>query len=163
IRLHLVARDVHAAAIHRPVAVGDELSRLAARGCEPESDQNVVQAALEQPQKVLARHALLAARLVVVARELGLEHLVVALRPLLLTKLSPVLGLAHPAPSVLTRRVGAALDAALVREAARALEEELLALASALLALGGGIACHLDAPPLPWTAAVVGLRRHVLH
>jgi hypothetical protein len=43
---------------------------------------------------------------------------------------------------VLARRVGAALDAALVGEAALALEEELLPLAAALLALRTGIACH---------------------
>jgi hypothetical protein len=36
---------------------------------------------------------------------------------------------------VLARRIGAALDAALVGEAALPLEEELLALAAALLAL----------------------------
>jgi len=43
---------------------------------------------------------------------------------------------------VLAGRVGTALDAALVGEAALALEEELLALAPTLLALGGGIASH---------------------
>src|SRR4051812_1324114 len=43
---------------------------------------------------------------------------------------------------MLAGRVGAALDAALVGEAALALEEELLALAAALLALGAGIARH---------------------
>jgi hypothetical protein len=43
---------------------------------------------------------------------------------------------------VIAGRVGAALDAALVGEAALALEEELLALAAALLALGGGVAGH---------------------
>jgi hypothetical protein len=43
---------------------------------------------------------------------------------------------------VLARRIGAALDAALVREAARALEEQLLPLAATLLALGTGVAGH---------------------
>jgi hypothetical protein len=38
--------------------------------------------------------------------------------------------------------IGATLDTALVGEAALALEEELLALAAALLALGAGIASH---------------------
>src|SRR6187401_2985974 len=42
----------------------------------------------------------------------------------------------------LARRVGAPLDAALVGEAAGALEEQLLSLAAALLALGAGIARH---------------------
>jgi hypothetical protein len=43
---------------------------------------------------------------------------------------------------VIAGRVGATLDAALVGEAALALEEELLALATALLALRGGVAGH---------------------
>jgi hypothetical protein len=43
---------------------------------------------------------------------------------------------------VLARRVVAPLDAALVGEAALALEKELLALAPALLALGTGITSH---------------------
>ena len=40
------------------------------------------------------------------------------------------------------RRVGAALDAALVRQAALALEEQLLSLAAALLALWACVSCH---------------------
>ena len=63
---------------------------------------------------------------------------------------------------MVARRVGAALDAALVGQATLALEEELLALAAALLALGGGIWAILDAPPLLGAAAVVGLRGDVL-
>jgi hypothetical protein len=43
---------------------------------------------------------------------------------------------------VLAGRVGATLDAALVGEAALTLEEELLALAAALLALRGSVASH---------------------
>jgi hypothetical protein len=43
---------------------------------------------------------------------------------------------------VLAGRVRAALDAALVGQAALALEEQLLSLAAALLALRRGIACH---------------------
>jgi hypothetical protein len=43
---------------------------------------------------------------------------------------------------VIARRVGAALDAALVGHAALALEEELLPLAAALLALWARIAGH---------------------
>src|SRR5205814_5558137 len=39
-------------------------------------------------------------------------------------------------------RVGAALDAALLGEAPRALQKQLLALAAALLALGGSVAGH---------------------
>jgi hypothetical protein len=43
---------------------------------------------------------------------------------------------------VLSRRVRAALDAALLGQAALALEEQLLSLAAALLALGAGVAGH---------------------
>jgi hypothetical protein len=118
------------------VAVADELAGLAPGGGETEPHQHVVEPALEQAQQVLAGDALLPRGLVVVAAELLLQHLVVAARLLLLAQLHPVLGLAHPPAPVLARRVGAPLDPALVSEAAGALEEELLALAAALLALG---------------------------
>jgi hypothetical protein len=45
---------------------------------------------------------------------------------------------------VLARRVATPLHAALVGEAALALEEELLPLAAALLALGTGISSHKE-------------------
>src|ERR671915_247606 len=54
----------------------------------------------------------------------------------------PVLRLARPAAAVVAGRVVAPLDAALVRQAALALQEQLLALAAALLALGSGVAGH---------------------
>src|SRR3954466_188817 len=140
---HLVARDVHAAAVDGPVAVADHLPRLAPRGGEAEADEDVVEAALEDAQEVLARDAGLARSLRVVGAELRLEHAVVAAGLLLLAELHPVLRLLLAPAAVLAGRVGAALDAALVGQAALALEEELLALAAALLALGGGIACHV--------------------
>ena len=59
-------------------------------------------------------------------------------------------------------RVGAALDAALVGQAALALQEQLHALAAALLALGPRCRAPSDTPPLARPAAVVGLRGHVL-
>jgi hypothetical protein len=43
---------------------------------------------------------------------------------------------------MLARRIGAAIDAALVGQAALALEEQLLSLATALLALCSGISSH---------------------
>src|SRR3954452_23678358 len=52
---HLVARDVDAAAVDRPVTVADHLARLPARGREAQPHEYVVEAALEHPQKVLAR------------------------------------------------------------------------------------------------------------
>ena len=104
----------------------------------------------------------LAAGLVVVDAELLLEHAVVAAGLLLLAQLHAVLALLLAAAPVLAGRVGAPLDAALVGQAALALEEELLALAAALLALGRGVAGHgSDPPPLAGAAAVVGLRGDV--
>jgi hypothetical protein len=67
--------------------------------------------------------------------ELLLEQLIVPASLLLLTKLKEVLALLDAAATVLTRRVRASFDGTLVREAALALEEELLCLAAALLAL----------------------------
>src|SRR5215208_7274175 len=87
------------------------------------------EAALEDAQQVLARDAGLARGLGVVGAELLLQHAVVPAGLLLLTQLHAVLGLLLPPAAVLAGRVGAALDAALVGQAALALEEQLLALA----------------------------------
>src|SRR3954452_22336645 len=162
---HLVARDVHTAAVDGPVTVADQLAGLAPAGGETEPDQHVVEAALEHAQQVLARDSGLPRRLVVVDPELLLEDAVVATRLLLLTQLHAVLGLLLTPATVVAGRVRTTLDAALVGEAALALEEQLLALAAALLALGGCIACHessLDPAPLTRAAAVVCLRSDVL-
>src|SRR5918997_1004490 len=66
------------------------------------------------------------------------EHVVEAR----LAQLQPVLRLTRAAAAVVARRVVAPLDAALIRQAALALEEQLHALAAALLALGSGVAGH---------------------
>src|SRR5207237_8388149 len=158
----LVGGHVHAPPVDRPVTVEDQLARLAPRAREPEPHQHVVEARLQQAEQVLTGHSRLAAGLVVVAPELLLKHAVVAARLLLLPQLKPVLGLLGPAAPVLARRVGAPLHAALVGQAALALQEELHALPAALLALGSPVARHgLDPPPLARTAAVVGMRRDV--
>src|SRR5215218_2637819 len=137
-----VARDVDAATVDRPVAMPDQLARLAARRGEAKADEHVVEAALEHAQQVLAGDARLTAGLLVVRAELTLEHAVVAPRLLLLTQLDAVLALSLTPAAVVARRVGATLDAALVGEAALALEEKLLALPPALLALRAGVSCH---------------------
>src|SRR5829696_9450088 len=139
---HLVARDVHPPAVDRPVAVADELARLAPGAGEAEADEDVVEAPLEQGQQVLARDAGLTAGLLVVVAELLLQDAVVATGLLLLAQLHPVLALLLAAAAVVARRVRAALDAALVRQAALALEEELLPLAAALFALGRRVSSH---------------------
>src|SRR4051812_21576534 len=161
---HLVARDVHAAAVDGPVAVADHLPRLPPRGGEAEAHEHVVEAALEHAQQVLARDAGLARSLGVVGPELRLEHAVVAAGLLLLTQLPPVPRLLLAPAAVLAGRVGAALDAALVGQAALALEEELLPFAAALLALRRCVASQVsDPPPLAWAAAVVCLWGDVAH
>src|SRR3954469_1975522 len=144
----LIAGDIHAPAVDGPVAVADELARLAPRGGEAEAHEDVVEAALEEREEVLARDALLAGGAVVVAGELLLEHAVVALGLLLLAQLDAVLGLLLAAAAVVAGRVGAAFHAALVGQAALALEEELLPFAAALLALGTGVSSHARPPRL---------------
>src|SRR3954454_21508571 len=141
-RTDLVRRDVDATAVHRPVAVTDELTCLPARGREAKPHQDVVETGLEQAQQVLAGDSRLPAGLVVVGAELALEDAVEAPRLLLLAKLEAVLGLLHASTAMVARRIGTALDAALVGEATLALEEQLHALAAALLALWARIAGH---------------------
>src|SRR4051794_36129052 len=172
---HLVGGDVDAAAVDRPVPVPDELAGLAARGGGAEAHEHVVEAALEDAQQVLAGDALLAGSLLVVVAELLLEDAVVAARLLLLPQLDAVLGLLLAPAAVVAGRVRAALDAALVGEAALALEEQLLPLTAALLALGRVISSHDSglsgwerrgcfsySAPLPGAAAVVCLGSDVL-
>src|SRR3954453_16942644 len=139
---NLVRGHVHAPPVDGPVSVQDQLARLPPRSREAEPHEHVVEPALQQAQQVLARHARLAARFCVVVAELLLEHAVVAAGLLLLPQLKPVLGLLRAAAAVLTRRVRAPLDAALVGEAALALQEELDALSTALLALCTTVAGH---------------------
>src|SRR3954451_17739484 len=157
---HLVARDVDPAAVDGPVAVADELAGLAARRGEAKAHEDVVQAGLQQREQVLARDAGLARSLVVVGAELLLEHPVVAAGLLLLAQLDAVLGLLLAAAGVLARRGGATFDAPIVGEAALALEEQLLPLATALLALRTGISSH--ARPLRPGAACGGGSRCAL-
>src|SRR5204863_2426487 len=107
-----------------------------------EAHQDVVQAGLEHRQQVLAGDPGLARSLGVVVAELPLLDAVVATGLLLLAQLHAVLALfLAPAP-VLAGRIGAALHAALVRQAALALEEQLLPLPAALLALRSRVTGH---------------------
>src|SRR6187397_71902 len=143
------------------MTVPHELAGLRARGGEAEPVDDVVESRLQHAQQVVAGDATLLRRLLVVVAELLLEQPVVAARLLLLAQLQQVLALLDPAAAVLARRVGAALNRALLRQAALALEEELHPLAAADAALGSEVAGHLDAPPLPGANPVVGLRGDV--
>src|SRR3954453_4439400 len=142
VRTDLVRGHVHAPPVDGPVTVQDELAGLAPGAREAEPHQDVVEPALQESQQVLTRHAVLAARLVVVVAELLLEHTVVAAGLLLLAQLQAILRLLRAPAAVLARRVRAPLDAALVRQAALPLEEELHALAAALLALCTSVSRH---------------------
>src|SRR5829696_5641190 len=142
VRLDLVAGDVDAAAVDREVAVTNELAGLRARGGEPEPVDDVVEARLEDSEQVLARDPTDAIRLLVVGAELVLEQAVVAARLLLLAQLEQVLALLDPPAAVLARRIAAALDGALLGQAALALEEQLHPLATTLLALRAAVAGH---------------------
>jgi hypothetical protein len=117
------------------VAVAHELARLRPRRGEAEAVDDVVEPRLEHAEQGLARDARFLCGLRVVVAELLLEQAVVPARLLLLAQLQEVLGLLDAAAAVLARRVAAALDGALLREAALALEEELHALAAARAAL----------------------------
>src|SRR4029079_6212328 len=97
---------------------------------------DVVEARLEHPQQRLAGDARALRGLRVVRAELLLEQAVVAGRLLVFAQLQQILALLDAAAAVLARRVAAALDGALLRQAALALEEELHALAAAVAALG---------------------------
>src|SRR5215203_2746739 len=142
VRLDLVAGDVDAAAVDREVAVTNELAGLRARGGEPEPVDDIVEARLEDSEQVLARDPTDAIRLLVVGAELVLEQAVIAARLLLLAQLEQILALLDPPAAVLPRRIAAALDGALLGQAALALEEQLHPLATTLLALRAAVAGH---------------------
>src|SRR5262249_26076606 len=127
-------------------------------GGEPQAVDHVVEAPLEELEEVLARHALHADGLVVVAAELPLGEAVDALHLLLLAQLRAVVReLAPPGLAVLAGGVGAPLVAALVRVAAVALEKELHVFAPAEPANRAGVISHgSNSAALRRPAAVVG-------
>ena len=138
--------------------------RLFWRTSITEPQRDVVEAALEQHEQVLTRHATHARGLVVVAAELLLQQAVDALDLLLLAQLLTVVAGALLATlTVLTRGVLPPLVSALVGEATVALEEQLGIFTPAKPAHGTNITCHgSDPPPLGRAATVVGDRRDVL-
>src|SRR5688572_2680118 len=152
------ARDVGRTAVHREVAVADELSGLRAARREAHAIDGVVEAHLEQAQQVLAGHALVLLRLLEVVAELALEDRVALAHLLLLAQLQPVLAHLAAAHGVHARRRAAALEGALARIAAAALQEELEPLATADAADGVVVACHVDSPLRPGAAWAGGSR-----
>src|SRR5712692_3873310 len=134
--------DVHLPGVHAEVAVPHQLARLRAGVGEAEPEDHVVEALLEELEQVLAGLPLGGRAARVVAAELRLEQAVEALDLLLLAQLHAVLGELGAALAVLARRVGAALDGALVRVAAVALQVHLQVFAPADAAGAFRIASH---------------------
>ena len=134
--------DIELAAVDGDEAVADDLARLVARIGEAEAVDDVVEARFEQADKVLARNAGAADGFLVVAHELLFEHAVGDAGALLLAQLEAAVGDLAAARRAGPGRVGTAIEAALGREAALALEEELLAVAAAEAANGTGVTCH---------------------
>ena len=108
---------------------------------EPMHDvvQPALQAALISASPVLP---LLFDGMVEILAELPLEHAVVMLDLLLLAQVNAVVGELAAALDVHARRRFAALDRALRRVAARALEEQLQAVAAAKSTNGSSVSCH---------------------
>src|SRR4029079_15690503 len=136
-------RDVDLRSVHLEVPVANQLARLRVIRRETQSVDHVVETALEELQQVLARDALHADRLVVVAAELALGEAVDALHLLLLAQLRTVVReLATARLAVLAGGVRATLVAALVRVAAVPLAEQLHVFAPAQPAYRSGIIRH---------------------
>src|SRR5215471_7629289 len=165
-RLHLVGRDGHRLLVYGDRLVTHQLARLGARRRESHAVHHVVQAALEQPQQVLASRAGLARRFLVVITELPLQHTVHAAQLLLLAQLQPVVREALPPLALDAPRRHRELALVFQRLDA-ALQEQVGALAASELALGTQITCHgcprcsLHAPLLRRPASVVRDRRHI--
>src|SRR6266568_8915585 len=142
-RPHLVGRHVDALAVYEDGVMAHDLPRLGAARTKPHAVRDGIQARLQQLQQTLAGHAFAARGLRIRLAELALKEPVYAAQLLLLPQLLAEIGHAAAAfLSVLSRRIAAALDRALVGEAFLALEEELLPLATALAALGIEISGH---------------------
>src|SRR5712664_3477685 len=140
--LHLVAGDVDLAVVDAEVAVAHQLAGLGAGVGEAQPEDDVVEALLEELEQVLAGLALGGAAAQVVAAELRLQQAVEALDLLLLAQLHAVLGELGAPLAVLARRVRTALDRALVRVAAVALQIHLQVLSPADPAGRLRVACH---------------------
>src|SRR5712692_940621 len=149
-----VGRDVHRTSVDLDVPVSHELACLAARRREAHAVNDVIQPALERHQQRLARDPGLLQHAVEDVAELLLRKAIDALDLLLLAQLLGVFGRLAPAAgrlAVLARGVGAALNGALLRETARALQEQLRALAAAQPADGTRVARHVR-PAASWAA-----------
>jgi hypothetical protein len=119
------------------MAMSHELSRLIATRRKPKAENHVIEAGLEGDEQVFTRDSTLARCAHEEVPELLLLKAIHPLHLLLLAKLDGIVGLL-PSPglgrAMLPRRVGAALDRALLGVALLPLQEQLLPLAAAELA-----------------------------
>ena len=158
-RLHDIGGDVHLLAVDGDVAVADKLTSLRTGGGQAQAVDDIVQAALEQGQQVVARDALDARGLVKRAAELRLQHAVGAADLLLFAQLHAVLAhLSRSSLPVHAGRRGALADRALGGVAAVALQKQLRAFAPAQAADGTSITCHWALPPTLFCAWADGIR-----
>ena len=129
-------------AVHGEVTVLHQLPSFGAGRYVAQPVDHVVQAALEEHKQVLTRSALHAGSCVVSRPKLLLKQPIHALDLLLLAKLNAVVRETDAPLAVLSRRICAALDGALLSEAAVALEEELRAFPATKSTNGTRITCH---------------------
>src|SRR5262249_530084 len=125
---------------------------------EPGTVDDVVEAALQDLQQVVAGLAAPAGGLLVVPAELPLQDAVDAARLLLLPRLEQVLALLGAVAPLLARRGRAGVGGALGRVTFGALEEELHLLAAAQLAVRSRIPSHVSVPLRPGAASADGSR-----
>jgi hypothetical protein len=145
-RAALERRNVHALAVDEDAFVADDLTRFGARGAEAHAISHAVEPAFEYLQQRFAGHLLATRGFVIALAELALEQAVGAAHLLFFAKLNAVTRKAGVLLPVLSRRIVAALDRALVGEALFALEKQFLAFATALPAFCVEIPCHSRTP-----------------
>src|SRR5215218_811003 len=157
-RLEYGRGDVVLAAVELEVPVHDELARLRAAGGEAKAVDDVVHPQLHEPQEVLPRDALHPGCHVVGPPELLLGDPVVPAGLLLLHEPEAELGLAVPAPSVLSGWIGLLLQRVLPHR------REHYPGPPVSPAPRSRVTRHrLPPAPLRWPAPVVRLARHVLY
>jgi hypothetical protein len=116
---YLIRRDIDLLAVDEKVPVVDKLAGLGPGGGQTRTPNDVVKTLLEQLEEVVAGDPWPTGGLVVVAPELTLQDPVHGAQLLLLPQLDEVVALPNSTPAVLARRVGAAIDGALLRLAKR--------------------------------------------
>src|SRR5262245_40172299 len=141
-------RNVDLASVDPDVPVRDELPRHGPRRGEPQAVDDVVETQLQHLQEIRPRDAPSTRGLREVFAELALQHAVHPLDLLLLAKLDAVGLDLRASPAVLTGSVAAALEGALLLEAAVPLQEQLHAFPAAQPANRTRVSRHSRPPRL---------------